>query len=48
MRCVYETDPMAMDPEGGMDLGAPVADPDLEGESLAPAGKREIPKGGEI
>ena len=39
-------DPMA--PEGGMDLGAPVGDPDLEGESLAPAGKRELPKGGEI
>ena len=39
-------DPMA--PEGGMDLGAPVADPDLEGESLSAAGKRELPKGGEI
>ncbi len=39
-------DPMAM--EGESDLGAPVADPDLEGESLSPAGKRELPKGGEI
>ena len=39
-------DPMAM--EGESDLGAPVADPDLEGESLSPVGNRELPKGGEI
>ena len=39
-------DPIAM--EGESDLGAPVADPDLEGESLSAAGKRELPKGGEI
>ena len=39
-------DPMAM--EGESDLGAPVADPDLEGVSLSAAGICELPKGGEI